>query len=47
MNGIELMKNLRSQPDAPGVIIKSAFATPVIMEESLEKGSFQFYEKTF
>ncbi len=47
MDGIELMKNLRSQPDAPQVIIMSAFGTPVIIEESLEKGAFSFMKKPF
>jgi DNA-binding NtrC family response regulator len=45
MDGIELMEKLRSQTDAPEVIIMSAFGTPVIIEKSLKKGAFSFMTK--
>jgi DNA-binding NtrC family response regulator len=45
MNGIELMGKLRSQADAPEVIIMSGFGTPLIIEDSLEKGAFSFMQK--
>ncbi|MGO9952875.1 MAG: response regulator [Dissulfurispiraceae bacterium] len=45
MDGIELMENLRSQANGPEVIIMSAFGTPGIIEESLEKGAFSFMKK--
>lgn len=45
MDGMELMETLRSQTDAPEVIIMSAFSTPEIIEESLKKGAFSFMIK--
>jgi DNA-binding NtrC family response regulator len=45
MNGIELMEELRSQGDAPEVIIMSASGTPLIIEESVGKGAFSFIQK--
>ena len=45
MDGMELMKQLRSQTDAPEVIIMSAFGTPLIIEESARKGAFSFMQK--
>jgi DNA-binding NtrC family response regulator len=45
MNGIELMEKLRSQADAPEVIIMFASGTPIIIEESVGKGAFSFMIK--
>lgn len=45
MDGMELMKQLRSQADAPEVLIMSAFGTPHIIEESARKGAFSFMQK--
>ena len=45
MDGMELMKQLRSQADAPEVIIMSAFGTPLIIEESARTGAFSFMQK--
>jgi DNA-binding NtrC family response regulator len=45
MNGIELMEKLRSQADAPVVIIMSAAGLPCIIEESVGKGAFSFMIK--
>ena len=45
MDGIKLMEKLRSEKDAPEVIIMSAFGTPCMIEELLEKGAFSFMEK--
>ena len=45
MDGMELMKQLRSQTDAPEVIIMSAFGTPLIIEESARTGAFSFMQK--
>jgi two-component system, NtrC family, response regulator len=45
MNGIELMEKLRSQADAPVVIIMSASGLPRIIEESVGKGAFSFMIK--
>ena len=45
MNGIELMEKLRSQADAPVVIIMSASGLPRIIDESVGKGAFSFMIK--
>jgi DNA-binding NtrC family response regulator len=45
MNGIELMEKLRSQGDAPEVIIMSASGLPCMIEESIGKGAFSFIQK--
>ena len=45
MDGMELMKQLRSQADAPEVLIMSAFGTPHIIEESARNGAFSFVQK--
>ena len=45
MDGIKLTEKLRSQEVAPEVIIMSAFGTPVMIEESLERGAFSFMQK--
>ena len=45
MNGIELMEKLRSQADAPVVIIMSASGLPRIIEKSVGKGAFSFMQK--
>jgi DNA-binding NtrC family response regulator len=45
MDGMKLMEKLRSEKDAPEVIIMSAFGTPYMIEELLKKGAFSFMEK--
>ena len=45
MDGIKLMEMLRSQKEAPEVIIMSALGPPCIIKESLAKGAFSFMEK--
>ena len=41
----ELMEKLRSQGDAPEVIIMSGSGTPLIIEESAGKGAFRFIQR--
>jgi len=45
MDGIKLMEILRSQKEAPEVIIMSALGSPCIITELLANGAFSFMEK--
>ena len=42
---IKLTEQLRSQKDAPELIIMSALGSPCIIKESLAKGVFSFMKK--